>query len=376
MTTTSPPPTITIEKPQRLLSLDALRGFDMFWIIGGEMLIHDGAKLTHAAPMRVLRQQFNHKPWEGFAFYDLIFPLFVFLVGVSIVFSLTKHLAADGKAKTTRKIIVRTVVLYLIGILYYGGLSRHWHDIRLLGVLQRIALCYGATALLFVFLSPRVIAAVALFILLAYWALLSFVPVPGVGHASFEEGKNWPNYIDSRFLPLRKWDGDHDPEGILSTFPAIVTCILGTFAGRLLRDSRFAPPRKVLILFAAGAAAVGLGFLWGLQFPVIKKLWTSSYVLVAAGYSALLLGLFYLIIDVWKFQLWSRPFVWIGANAITLYLIVELIDFPALAARLVGGDFGKAVFAQFDPLVVSTLAMVLLILLARFLYRRQIFLRV
>jgi len=366
---------MTTTPSPRLLSLDALRGFDMFWILGGEALVHDAYRISHAAAFRILNQQFKHKPWEGFAFYDLIFPLFVFMVGCSIVFSIQKMLATQGKARTIRRIIIRSVALYVFGILYYGGFSKHFHDIRLLGVLQRIALCYFFTALMFVFLSPRTMAIVAAVLLLGYWALLSFVPVPGENAISFEEDHNWPNYIDAHYLPLRKWDKTHDPEGLLSTIPAIVTCTLGVFAGLLLKSPRMSPQRKVLTLLVAGALALAIGFFWGLQFPIIKKLWTSSYVLVASGYSAILLALFYLVIDVWKFQLWARPFVWIGVNAITLYLLVELIDFHDLAARIVGGDIAGSI-AAYGSLVVSIVMMLLILLLARFLYKRQIFLRV
>src|SRR2546421_4592355 len=163
MTTTAPLPS---PPSTRLLSLDALRGFDMFWILGGEALIHDLARMWNVAPLRFLNGQFRHRRWEGMTFYDLIFPLFVFIVGVSIVFSVSKMLQTQGRARTIRRIILRSVLLYLFGILYYGGLSKHYQDVRLLGVLQRVALCYLFTALMFVFVSPRRMAIVAVVILL------------------------------------------------------------------------------------------------------------------------------------------------------------------------------------------------------------------
>jgi predicted acyltransferase len=362
----------------RLVSLDALRGFDMIWILGGEEVVHH---LAEAVPNRVtgaLSYQFDHAPWAGFHVYDLIFPLFVFIVGVSLVFSLGKLLRTEGRPAAVRRVIVRAAVLYLLGLLYYGGLSKHFYDIRLMGVLQRIALAYLFAGILFCFLGARGLALTAAALLVGYWALLSFVPVPGAAQVSFEEGRNWPNWFDAHYVPGRLWDGDHDPEGLLSTFPAVATCLLGVLAGMLLNNPGLRPTRKVGILLAGGAAAAVAGYAWGLQFPVIKKLWTSSFVLVAGGYSAMLLGVFYLVVDVWRWRRWCAPFVWVGMNAITLYLAVQFVDFNALAARLVGAE-GSDLHARLNglgELLASLVFVALVLVLARFLYRRQIFLRV
>ena len=217
--------------------------------------------------------------------------------------------------------------------------------------------------------------------------LLSFVPVPGVGHPSFDEGKNLTNWIDSKYLPFFKWDGDHDPEGLLSTLPATATCLLGVFAGLLLKAARPAPKQKVLILLAFGAGAVALGFLWGDQwpyvhmpdpfrFPVIKKLWTSSFVLVAGGYSAILLGLFYLVIDVLKVRAWATPFIWIGVNPITLYVLEKLVHYDALAKLFVGSSYNSEIADKILSVAVSVIAVAIMLAVARFLYVRQIFIRV
>src|SRR5262249_53583900 len=155
------------------------------------------------------------------------------------------------------------------------------------------------------------------------------------------------NYLDSEYLPLRKWDGDHDPEGLLSTLPAIATCLLGVFAGVFLQSVSFANWQKVLGLAVAGLLMAGLGWLWDSEFPVIKKIWTSSYVLVAGGYSCLLLAAFYLVIDVWKWQMWARPFVWIGMNAITIYMLFHLVNFTQMAERLVGGEFNSSILGPY-----------------------------
>jgi predicted acyltransferase len=360
----------------RLLSLDALRGFDMVWILGAEAIVHDLAKVSPTPVTQVLAKQMSHKAWEGFAFYDLIFPLFVFIAGVSLVFSLGRQIATKGVGAAVKRLLVRSIILYLLGILHYGGFAKHLEDVRLLGVLQRIALCYLFAGLLFCFLRVRGLVAVTVGLLVGYWLLMTYVPMPGGQAPSYAEGKNLANYLDARYLPGRKWDGDHDPEGLLSTLPAVASCLLGVLAGLLLKNAACGPYRKVLWLVLAGAASVGLGFAWGVQFPVIKKLWTSSFVLVAGGYSAILLGLFYLVLDVWQWRLWAGPLVWIGMNPITLYLLDGIVDFRNLAERFIGGDVAQHLFRQGAPLAVSTLAVLLVLAVARFLYVRQIFLRV
>jgi predicted acyltransferase len=368
------PSTSAPSAPSRLLSLDALRGFDMFWIIGAEDIVHALRKVSQRGPINFLSDQLQHKPWEGLAFYDLIFPLFIYIVGVSLVFSLSRSLRTAGRAATVRRILKRSVLLLLIGVAYYGGLNQGVEGIRLMGVLQRIALCYLFASLIFCFAKLRGMIAICAALLVGYWMLLTFVPVPGHGAGSFAEGANLANYLDSRYLPLRKWDGDHDPEGLLSTLPAIATCLLGVFSGLLLSNPRIPQRKKVLTLIAGGIAGVFLGFIWGLQFPVIKKIWTSSYVLVAGGYSCLFLAVFYQVIEVWQRRRWAAPFVWIGMNPITIYLASEVVDFRALAERIAGGPI-KGFLGSYGDLLITSLALGLSFLLVRFLYQRKIFLR-
>lgn len=372
------PPALQTTATQRVLSLDALRGFDMFWIVGGEWLVEALKEATPNPVTNLLGQQLQHVNWEGFHFYDLIFPLFVFMIGVSLVFSLSRIIQQEGKPAAVLRVIRRGVLLYLIGIFYYGGFSEHVEHIRLLGVLQRLALCYLFAGLAFCWLGTRGLIAFCATLLVGYWAMMTFIPVPGVGAGSYVEGKNLANYVDSQYLPWRKWDGDHDPEGMLSTLPAIGNCLLGVFAGLLLKNGGVLPRRKVNYLVMAGVCSVVLGHLWGLQFPIVKKLWTSSFVLVVAGWSSILLGLFYLVIDVWKYQRWAQPFVWIGANAITIYLLHELVDFQKLAARFVGGDIQAALNGMahgLGTLLIAVVAIGFTFLIVNFLYRRKVFLR-
>ena len=363
----------------RLHSLDALRGFDMLWIVGADAFGIALARLQGGFPGRFLARQMEHAAWEGFYFYDLIFPLFVFMVGAAIPLSLDKMIVCEGRGAVLRRILRRTVLLYALGLFYYGGFGTPLAELRLLGVLQRLALCYGAASLLYLYLKPGGLVAVVSGLLIGYWALLTFIPVPGFGAGDFAEGHNLANWIDARFLPLRKWDGDHDSEGLLSTLPAIASCLLGVLASLWLKNAPRGEAARGWLLGGAGVVLIALGHAWGLQFPVIKKLWTSSFVFVSGGWSALLLGAFYLVIDVAQVRSWAWPLVWVGSNPLAIYLASNIVDFGRLSARLTGGDIAAGLDALWPGLGGLVLALVgvgLCIAVCRFLYRRKIFLRI
>jgi predicted acyltransferase len=395
----------------RLVSLDALRGFDMFWILGGDALLHVLARTWPVQPFTGLARQVDHADWAGFRFYDLIFPLFVFMAGASLVFSLTRIIAERGRGAAVKRVLVRAAILFLIALFYSGGFTNEWPNMRLLGVINRIALAYAGAGLLFCFLRPRGLAVATVVLLAGYWALMTFVPVRDIAldkdamiarfgpkptleqvqqaydatttrvTGRYEPGLNVSNHFDFEHLPGRKYDVYWDPEGILSTIPAVATCLLGVFAGLLIRRSDVADRKKVAWLAAAGVAGLALGFLWGLQFPVVKKIWTSSFVLVAGGWSALLLAAFYYTVDIRGWRGWCQPFVWIGMNPITLYVIHgNLVGFPRTAQRFAGGSvkafFERNVTTGAGDVVLALVSVGLVFLLARFLYQRKIFLRV
>jgi len=377
---------LPLPAPRRVASVDALRGFTMFWIIGAdgaakalaEMLSGKGTIPSTAG--NIIGGQFEHAEWEGLRFYDLIFPLFIFVTGVAIVFSLTRLVEQESKFTAHWRVLRRSLLLFALGLVYYGSVSESWPDIRLLGVLNRIALCYLFTSLLFLNLRLPGLIVVFVAILAGYWALMTFVPVSGIEVGSYAKDANLANWIDAQYLPGRKWNGAWDPEGLLSTLPAIGTCLLGVFAGLLLKEPSLQPHQKTLWLIGAGAAMIALGVLWGLQFPIVKNIWTSSYVLVCGGLSALLLGVFHQVIDAWERRSWATIFIWIGASAITLYLINGIVGFKPLATQLIGGDVGSFVDSHLTPGAGSFLAhavgLLLAVALAGFLYRRKIFLRV
>lgn len=401
-------PQNSVSAPPRLLSVDALRGFDMFWIIGGEEVAKALQPLSDGAVLTAFVTQLKHVEWQGFRFFDAIFPLFLFLVGVSIVLSFERQRATLGRGAALVRIARRSVLLFALGIFYYGGITRTWPDVQILGVLPRIALCYFFAASLYVLVPRKGIVVAAVLCLAGYWAAMTFVPFPDVNLAhgtvgkrgsqadvkpasvltagvtttvrgTFEEGRNLAHYVDFRLLPGKKRNLHYTNEGLLSTVPAVATTLFGIMAGWLLTSQRWSGRQKVAWLLGAGALAIGLGLLWGLQFPVIKRLWTSSFCLVASGFAAMLLGVFYLVVDVWCWRKWCTPFLWIGSNALTVYLAVNLVDFDAIAARFVGGDLKAYLELQLAKgsggLLIAAIGLLLPVLLVRFLYQRRIFIR-
>ncbi len=389
----APPPPL----PDRLRSLDALRGFDMFWIIGGDALGRALGKWLYGTPDNWLAEQLEHVRWEGFRFYDLIFPLFLFMVGSVIPFSLAsmRRRGASGRAICVR-IARRVVLLFALGLLCNGVMQLKWlvrtpdgwtvdvnNTLRVTGVLQRIAVCYGIAAVISLFTDWRGQLLTIVAILLGYWALLAFVPNPDSGVAGdFTMEGNLAGWVDRHYLPGRlnpNYYGDGksvaygDNEGLLSTIPAVATALLGVLAGQWLRSA--APPsRKTLLLAVAGEGCLAVGEVWGHWFPIIKNLWTSSYVLVAGGWSLLLLSLFYGVIDGLKWQAWAFPAIVIGMNAITIYVGQRFIGFPQMTDFFLGGVIREA--GSFGPVVKAAGVLAFQWVFLYWLYRQRLFLRV
>ncbi len=361
---------------KRVASIDALRGFDMFWIAGGESIIHALYKVWPGATTRVLDTQFEHVPWAGFHFYDLIFPLFLFVVGVVLPFSLTRRVEEGAdRGHLYRHVFQRFLLLFLFGLIYNGLLDFNIHTLRRPGVLQRIAISYFVAALVVMNTKIRGQAIVAGSILIAYWAIMKLVPVPGVGAGVLTPEHNLAGYLDRLIIPFRfccYTFGDN--EGLLSTLPAISTCLLGVLAGHWLRSGKYSPNRKVLGLVAAGIVSLVVAWVWSFNFPIIKNIWTSSFVLWAGGWSMLLLALFYWLIDVRGYERWSFFFKVIGMNAITIYLVDRFFSFSIITKVFLHGLL--PVLGSVEPLVWSCSVVFTMWLFLYFLYRQKIFLRV
>ena len=365
-----------VKSSDRVLSVDILRGFNMFWLVGGTGVGLGVVRLCGGRVCEILEPQLDHAKWVGFTFYDFIFPLFVFVVGMSVVFSVTKVLEREGRMAAYRRIAQRTLLLFLLGVIYYGGMNVPLSEVRWLGVLQRLGLCYGITAILFCHLNVRGLVAVCIAILIAYWALLCFVPVPGATAVSWEVGENWPAYIDAHFLPGKKHEGTWDGNGLLSTLPAVSNCILGACAAMLLRVKSLTEQAKAIHCMTIGVVLILAGLLWSLHVPIIKLIWTPSYVLLSGGLSFLLLGVIHQVVDVWQMRRGTAPFLWIGANALTIYLARNFLDFNKLALRFVGGDIANLLGTDLAYLLTTLVSLALSLILVRYLYKNKIFLRV
>lgn len=369
---------IPVEKPSgRLLSIDALRGFDMFWIIGGDRLGRALGKWSGSPAGNTVREQLEHVEWEGFRFYDLIFPLFLFLVGTVLPFSLGKIPPEDHKA-AYRRIARRTVLLFGLGLLANGVFQFNWADLRITGVLQRIAICYGIGAVIFLKTSTRGSTIALIAILIGYWAFLTYVPAPGGTAGDLSKEKSIAGWVDRHYLPGKikaAYYGFGDNEGLLSTIPAVGTVLLGVLAGSWLRTTR-RPWTKVAGLAVTGAVCLATGITWGHWFPIIKNLWTSSFVLVAGGLSLLLLSLFYAVIDVLGYRRWAFFFVVIGVNAITIYVARNFIQFSYTANFFLDGTYKRIGSTDLRLVIAALGVLVVEWLFLLFLYRHKIYLRV
>ena len=363
--------------PQRLYSLDALRGFDMFWIMGGEEIFHSLAEITKSPVMAAISEQLTHPEWHGFHFYDLIFPLFLFLAGVATPFSLGKELE---KGKSREQILVRVIkrglILVLLGVIYNNHLVlKPISEIRFGSVLGRIGLAYMFANIIYLYTTQRGQIIWFCSLLVGYWFLLLFNAAPGFERGDLTMEGNFVSYLDRLIMPGKLYLTIHDPEGLISTIPAIGTGLLGIYAGNLLKNSPLTPQQKSLRLLMLGVAFIVLGQIWNLVFPINKNLWTSSFVLHVGGLSLLLLALFFYVIDVRGIKRWAFFFSVIGMNSILIYMSDQFIRWRYTT---------EAFFKWFIDLVgepYNVLVFVLCLILIKWLflyvlYKKNIFLRV
>ncbi len=364
-------------KPRRLLSIDALRGFDMLFISGAGTFLLLLENKTGWAWVDALALQMEHPDWHGFTFYDFIFPLFLFIAGVSQPFSLHKaRILGMGNTEIYQKAFRRLLILILLGILYKNAPIPFFDpsQIRLGSVLGRIGFAGFITTILYLNFSSRARFAWVGGILLLYYAALFLIPVPGygVGNLSFEG--NLVGWFDRTFLPGRLLQGTYDELGLLTQLPALCLTVLGAAAGDILRTTQ-KDSRKLRLLLLAGGACIGLGLVWSLHFPINKHLWTSSFILLTAGLAFLVLALFFWIIDVLQYQRWAFFFKVIGMNSLTIYLAYRFIDFQHTSRLLFAGLYAPAPEAWHEVFqALGALALVWLFLY--FLYRNKLFLKI
>jgi len=362
-------------KSERLVSLDALRGFDMFWITGGTSFVGKFCLWTGIPILATVESQFHHTEWNGFTFLDLIFPLFMFMVGTSLPFAMSRRIEQGAnKKKLFLHVLRRAATIVFLGLLANGILNFDFENLRYAGVLQRIGLGYlFASCIILLFgLRGQIISFVTL--LLGYWAIMMWVPVPGIGAGILTPEGNFASYIDRQFLPGSFCCFDlGDNEGLLSTLPAICSSLLGVFAGHWLRSENHSKTKRGVGLLIAGIASLIIALVWNPFFPINKLLWSSSYVLFAGGWSLLLLGSFYLVIDAWGCKMWAFPFVVIGMNALTIYIGQELIDFHHTSEFFFEGIAGF--MGGFGPVFLAFAVVLLKWLFLYFLYCKKIFLK-
>jgi predicted acyltransferase len=361
----------------RLNSLDALRGFDMFWIMGAEGIFHSMAKITDSPFWMALSVQFEHLQWHGFHAYDLIFPLFLFIAGVATPYSIGSQLA-KGTAKKTLllRVIKRAFILVLLGYIVNNGLNiLPLASIRFPSVLGRIGIAYMFANIIFLYAKERYQLVFFFAFLIGYWLLLCFTAAPNFPAGDLTIEGNFASYVDCLLLPGKLYNVIHDPEGILSTIPAISTALLGIFAGRLLKNGTQTQNKKTLLLIMGGIICVALGQIWNIVFPINKNLWTSSFTLYAGGISILLLAVFYYIIDVLGYRKWAFFFVVIGMNSILIYMSGIFIEWSYTTKAL----FNWLFIVIGDPYkLVAYYVCVVFVKwgLLYFLYKKKIFLRV
>ena len=368
------PPEV-VEPSKRLASIDALRGFDMFWLMQEQAsLILVIAATLHLPGQALLAKELDHTLWIGITAWDLIAPLFLFIVGLTLPLALNRRKEyGQSNQVIVGHILKRTVILILLGLVFNGILKMDFADYRWTGVLQRIALSYVFAALITLFFKLRGQIWWTVGLLMGYWAIMALIPVPGYGANVLTPQGNLEGYIDRLFLPGQFCCyvfGDN--EGYLSTFPSIATVMLGVLCSHLIHSKK-SEMWKVKALVAGGVGCLIVGQVWGIWFPIITRLWTSSYTVYSNGWCMLVFALFYWLIDVKGWKRWAFWLTVIGMNPLLIYVVQEVFDFSQASNILFGGIANHAGFLKVLILAVGTVLVKWLFLY--FLYRQKIFLK-
>lgn len=363
---------IRTEPQKRLYSLDALRGFDMFWITGGGVL---AIAVSRLAGIDWLETQMHHVKWEGFRFYDLIFPLFMFISGVAIPFSIKSKIEKNvPERKLFLKIFKRLVILIFLGILYNGVFRTGFSESRFASVLGQIGIAYFFASLIVIYFKSFKSRLYWLGgILLGVGIIQLLIPVPGHGAGVLTPEGCINGFIDRLLLPGRLHGGSFDPEGILCSLSATGITLMGTIAGNILRSRKTNDWQKTGYLVAAGTAGIALSLILSTFYPIIKSCWTSTFNLLAGGISFLLLALFYLFIDHWGFKSWAFYFRVIGMNSIFIYLFSRIVDVKRITEFFFGWLAAPA--GEYSNIMLTGNLIVIWLILF-FMYKKKIFIRI
>ena len=375
------------QQPQRLESLDILRGFDLFLLVGLEMVMHHLAGALQSPTFHSVMWGFTHVDWEGFSTWDLVMPLFMFMSGITIPFALSRYKSEADKSLVYRRILKRVVLLWIFGMMCQGNLLGLDPDRIYLysNTLQSIAMGYLISAVLYLHTSIRTQIVIAVALLLGFWGAMELITVQGYGGGNYTPDGNLAEWVEREVLG-RFRDGASVVNGevvfpewyrytwILSSLNFGVTVLTGTFAGYILKEKGWTPERKLTWLVIIGVSMLTAGWTWGIWHPVIKKLWTSSMVLVSSGYCFLLMALFYYIID---YKGWKKHTGWLkvyGMNSIVAYMLAMCVNFSCIGHSLFHG-LEQYMGAYYQVWITASNA-VMVYLILWWMYQRQIFLRV
>jgi predicted acyltransferase len=370
--------------PTRLYSLDALRGFDMLWIMGAEEIFHTMAAATKSPFWNALSFQFTHPDWNGFHAYDLIFPLFLFMAGVSTPFSVGRELEkGKSRGQLLLRVIKRAFILVLLGLIANNGLKiMPISEIRFPSVLGRIGIAYMFANIIYLYSKEWAQMMWFWFFIIGYYLLLKFTSAPGFHPGDLTPQGNFASYVDRTILPGHlyvPYPGTkinmHDPEGLFSTIPAISTGLLGIMAGSVLKNKTLSQNAKTLRLAIAGVIFLIIAQIWNLDFPINKNLWSSSFVLNVGGISLLLMSLFYYVIDVLGYKKWAFFFKVIGMNSILIYISGHFISW-GYTNRGFFGWLGQLAGEPYGAVLMAITFVLIKWLFLRYLYEKKTFLRV
>lgn len=355
----------------RLVSLDVFRGLTVALMI---LVNNPGGAVYYSF--------LQHATWNGLTFADVVFPFFVFILGAAIPYALSRRLEQGAsRKKLFLRVLLRTIILFVIGFFINGFPTFDLATIRVMGVLQRIALCYFFASLIFLFLKPkwRIILTVA--IPIAYWMLMTLVPVPGYGQGVLTENGNFAGYLDRLLLGrhIYAYTGTYDPEGLLSTLPALATALIGVLAGQYLKSS-VAPKVKTVKLLFFGSVFVAIGLVWNFWFPINKNLWTSSYVAFTGGIALMVLGTCFYVIDAKGRIAWSKPFSIMGLNALFMYALSEILNLVlihlSLKSPIYEGLFASWVGPLHGSFIYALAFLAFCWTTAAILYWRKVFIKI